>query len=193
MRDELQLGESPNVPKQDDRLEQSALIASIAKIPHTADSIIEALEQSIEALCGNSSIVIGRAQVHSDRPGQQDRASSEYWYSSLPDRRSDPVRRAGDSEPPLSADRGGDTGVHHMRLAGATVDPVEGAARKAGMLSVVYLDIRAEGKPAATLQLFADRSLTEFDDLLPVFGLLISQLEQFAGRDRMRNAVRAAA
>ena len=80
-----------------------------------------------------------------------------------------------------------------MRLAGATVDPVEGAARKAGMSSVVYLAVRAEGKPAASLQLFTGRALTESDDLLLVFGLLVSQLEQVAGQDRMRQAVRAAA
>ena len=80
-----------------------------------------------------------------------------------------------------------------MRLAGATVDPVEGAARKAGMSSVVYLDILAEGKPAASLQLFTDRALSDADDLTPVLGFLVGQLEQVASRDRLRQAVKAAA
>ena len=191
--DELQPGENPNVPKQDDRLEVTALIDSIAAIPRNADSVAAALEQALEAVCETSPVVFGRAQIHTGTPDQHDRDSTELWCSSLPDRRSDPVRRAIDSEPPLSADRAGDTGCRHMRLAGATVDPVEGAARKAGMSSVVYLDVRAEGKPAASLQLFTDRALTESDDLLLVFGLLVSQLEQVAGRDRMRQAVRAAA
>jgi Amt family ammonium transporter len=80
-----------------------------------------------------------------------------------------------------------------MRLAGATVDPVEGAARKAGMSSVAYLDILAEGKPAASLQLFTDRVLSDADDLIPVLGLLVGQLGEVASRDRLRQAVKAAA
>jgi Amt family ammonium transporter len=80
-----------------------------------------------------------------------------------------------------------------MRLAGATVDPVEGAARKAGMSSVVYLDVLAEGKPAASLQLFTDRALSDADALTPVLRLLVGQLEQVASRNRLRQAVKAAA
>jgi len=181
------------VPKQNGRLELTALIDSIAAIPSNANSIAAALEQALETLCETSPVVFGRAQVHAGTPDRNDRDSSEFWRSSLPDRRSDPVRRAIESEPPLSVDRAGDAGYRHMRLAGATVDPVEGAARKAGMSSVVYLDIRAEGKPAASFQLFTDRVLTESAGLLQVFGVLVSQLEQIAGRDRMRQAVRAAA
>jgi EAL domain-containing protein (putative c-di-GMP-specific phosphodiesterase class I)/GGDEF domain-containing protein len=181
------------VPKQKDRLEVSALIDSIATLPRKADSVAAALEQALEALCMNSPVVFGRAQIHEEHGESADPESTEPWYSSLPDRRADPVRRAIESEPPLSADRAGETGCRHMRLAGATVDPVEGAARKAGMSSVVYLDVRAESKPAASLQLFTDRVLTESDGVLPLFGLLVSQLEQIAGRDRMRRAVRVAA
>ena len=193
LQDELQPGEHPIVPKQNDRLEVTALIDSIVGIPRNADSVCSALEQALEALCVNSSVVLGRAQIHSGAPEQHDRNASELWYSSLPDRRSDPVRRVIESEPPLSADRAGGNQCRHMRLAGATVDPVEGAARKAGLSSVVYLDIRAEGKPAASLQLFTDRVLTDSEGLLTVLGLLVGQLEQVAGRDRMRQAVRAAA
>jgi len=118
------------VPRQNDRLDVSALIDSIATIPRMAESIAAALEQSLEALCADSSVVFGRAQIHTGTPTEPDRDSSELWYSSLPDRRSDPVRRAIKSEPPLAVDRAGDTGCRHMRLAGATVDPVEGAARR---------------------------------------------------------------
>jgi EAL domain-containing protein (putative c-di-GMP-specific phosphodiesterase class I)/GGDEF domain-containing protein len=181
------------VPKQNGQLELTALIDSIAAIPSNANTLAAALEQALETVCETSPVVFGRAQIHAGTPGKNDRASSEFWRSSLPARRSDPVRRAIESEPPLSVDRSGDTGFRHMRLAGATVDPVEGAARKAGMSSVVYLDIRAEGKPAASLQLFTDRVLTESEGLLQVFGVLVSQLEQVAGRDRMRRAVSAAA
>jgi EAL domain-containing protein (putative c-di-GMP-specific phosphodiesterase class I)/GGDEF domain-containing protein len=181
------------VPKQNGRLELNALIDSIAAIPSNANTLAAALEQALETVCETSPVVFGRAQIHAGTPGKNDRESSEFWRSSLPARRSDPVRRAIESEPPLSVDRSGDTGFRHMRLAGATVDPVEGAARKAGMSSVVYLDIRAEGKPAASLQLFTDRVLTESEGLLQVFGVLVSQLEQVAGRDRMRRAVSAAA
>ena len=181
------------MPKQNGQLELTALIDSIAAIPSNANTLAAALEQALETVCETSPVVFGRAQIHAGTPGKNDRASSEFWRSSLPARRSDPVRRAIESEPPLSVDRSGDTGFRHMRLAGATVDPVEGAARKAGMSSVVYLDIRAEGKPAASLQLFTDRVLTESEGLLQVFGVLVSQLEQVAGRDRMRRAVSAAA
>ncbi len=181
------------MPRQNDRLDLSALIDSIASIPRIAESVAAALEQSLEVLCAKSSVVLGRAQIHTGTPGDHDRSASDLWHSSLPDRRSDPVRRVIESEPPLSVDRAGETGCRHMRLAGATVDPVEGAARKAGMSSVVYLDIRAEGKPAASLQLFTDRALTDEDDLIPVLRLLVGQLEQVASRNRLRQAVKAAA
>ena len=181
------------MPRQNDRLDLSALIDSIASIPRTAESVAAALEQSLEAVCANSSVVLGRAQIHTGTPGDDDRSASDLWYSSLPDRRSDPVRRVVESEQPLSVDRAGETGCRHMRLAGATVDPVEGAARKAGMSSVVYLDILAEGKPAASLQLFTDRALSDADDLIPLLRLLVGQLEQVASRDRLRKAVKAAA
>jgi EAL domain-containing protein (putative c-di-GMP-specific phosphodiesterase class I)/GGDEF domain-containing protein len=181
------------VPKKNDRIEVTALIESIAAIPGNANSVSAALEQALEAVCKHSPVVFGRAQIHSGTPDQLDRDASEIWTSSLPDRRSDPLRRAIQSEPPLSADRAGETGCRNMRLAGATVDPVEGAARKAGMSSVIYLDVHAEDKPAASLQLFTDRVLKDADELFQVFGLLVSQLEQIAGRDRMRQAVRAAA
>ena len=181
------------MPKQKDRIELTALIESVAAIPRNAESVSSALEQALEAVCENSPVVFGRAQIHTGSAEQADRNSSEIWTSSLPDRRSDPVRRAIESEPQLSTDRAGDSRCRHMRLAGATVDPVEGAARKAGMSSVVYLDIYAEDRPAASLQLFTDRVLTGSDGVLQVFGLMVSQLEQVAGRDRMRQAVRAAA
>lgn len=181
------------MPKKNDRIELTALIESIAAIPRNANSVSDALEQALEAVCKHSPVVFGRAQIHSGTPDQVDRDSSEIWTSSLPDRRSDPVRRAIESEPPLSADRAGETGRRNMRLAGATVDPVEGAARKAGMSSVIYLDVYAEDRPSASLQLFTDRVTNDADELFQVFGLLVSQLEQIAGRDRMRQAVRAAA
>jgi EAL domain-containing protein (putative c-di-GMP-specific phosphodiesterase class I) len=181
------------VPKKNDRIELTALIESIAAIPRNANSVSDALEQALEAVCKHSPVVFGRAQIHSGTPDQVDRDSSEIWTSSLPDRRSDPVRRAIESEPPLSADRAGETGRRNMRLAGATVDPVEGAARKAGMSSVIYLDVYAEDRPSASLQLFTDRVTNDADELFQVFGLLVSQLEQIAGRDRMRQAVRGAA
>lgn len=181
------------MPKKNDRIEVTALIESIAAIPRNANSVSAALEQALEAVCKHSPVVFGRAQIHSETPDQVDTDSSEIWTSSLPDRRLDPVRRAIESDPPLSADRAGETGRRIMRLAGATVDPVEGAARKAGMSSVIYLDVYAEDRPSASLQLFTDRVTNDADELFQVFGLLVSQLEQIAGRDRMRQAVRAAA
>jgi len=191
--DELQLGVHRNVPTQNDRPEISALIDSIATIPRTAESVAGALEQALEAVCANSSVVFGRARIHVAPSENADQESPELWHSSLPKRRSDPVRKTIKSEPPLSSGRGGDSGISHMRLAGATVDSVEGAARKAGMSSVVYLDVLAEGKPTASLQLFTDRVLTDDDDLVPVLGLLVGQLEQVASRDRLRRAVTSAA
>jgi len=181
------------VPRQNDRLDLSALIDSIASILRSAETVAAALEQSLEAVCANSSVVLGRAQIHTRTPGDEDRSASELLYSSLPDRRSKPVRKVIESESPLPVDRAGETGCRHMRLAGATVDPVEGAARKAGMSSVVYLDILAEGKPAASLQLFTDRVLSDADDLISVLRLLVEQLEQIASRDRLRKAVKSAA
>ncbi len=181
------------MPSQKDRFELSALIDSIAAIPGSTESVAAALAQALETVCQNSSVVLGRAQIHTDPPGNPDRNGSDLWFSSLPERRSDPVRKAIESEPPLAAGRAGETGCRHMRLAGATVDPVEGAARKAGMSSVVYLEIEAAGKPAASMQLFTDRALTDDSDLLSVLGLLARQLGQVASRDRLRQAVTKAA
>jgi len=186
-------GEDVHVPRKNEQPELSAMIDSIATILRNAESFTAAIEQSLEATCENSSVAVGRAQIHLGTAGDPDTDSTILWYSSLPARRSDPVRKAIESGPPLATGRAGETGFRHMRLAGATVDPVEGAARKAGLASVVYIDIEAEGKPAASLQLFADKALTDHGELLSVLALLAGQLGQIAGRDRMRRAVRAAA
>ncbi|MGW8282310.1 MAG: putative bifunctional diguanylate cyclase/phosphodiesterase [Gemmatimonadota bacterium] len=186
-------GDHVHVPRKNDQPELSALIDSIATILRNAESFTAALEQSLEATCENSPIALGRARIHLETAGDPDGDAPVLWYSSLPARRSDPVRKAIESAPPLETGRAGETGFRHMRLAGVTVDTVEGAARKAGLSSVVYLDIEAEGKPAASLQLFADKTLTDQTELFSVLALLAGQLGQVAGRARMRRAVRAAA
>lgn len=181
------------MPSKNDRHELSALIDSIATVLRNAESFTAALENSLEAMCESSAIAFGRARIHLETAGDTKGDTALVWHSSLPDRRSDPVRKAMESDLPLAPGRAGETGCRHMRLAGADVDAVESAARKAGLSSVVYLDIEAEGKPAASVQLFSDKALTDPGELISVLALLAAQLGQVAGQDRMKRAVRAAA
>jgi EAL domain-containing protein (putative c-di-GMP-specific phosphodiesterase class I) len=173
----------------DQRIDLTALIGSIARLADKSESLRCAVETVLESLCANTPIAFGRARFH----GGPDSEGGDIWRAALPERRLAPLHSALSEYPDLEFGTAGAERVSCLRLAGATVTTVEGAARKAGLLFVLYLDVEAESKAAVTLQLFTDSTVDENGSLLPALRLAGDQLERIAGTDRLRAAVAHAA
>jgi EAL domain-containing protein (putative c-di-GMP-specific phosphodiesterase class I)/GGDEF domain-containing protein len=177
--------------------ESSGTFEAIAALPRMAGTLAAALPRALEIACGPGGLALGRAHVHpgsaEDATNAVDAQAAELWQASLPERRAAPVRKAASAGADLRPGLAGDEGLRVTRLAGRDLGPVEHAARRAGFHSVVHLDVLAERRPIASLQLFSTTELEPGDPRLAALALLRSQLEQIATRERLRDAVRAAA
>jgi diguanylate cyclase (GGDEF)-like protein len=173
----------------DQRIDLTALIGSITRLADTSESLQDSVGKVLESLCANTPIAFGRARLH----GVPDTDGEDVWRTTLPERRLAPLLSELSEHPDLEFGTAGAERVSCLRLAGATITAVEGAARRVGLSFVHYIDIGAEGKPAVTLQLFTDRVDEEAGPLLPALRLAAGQLERIAVTDRLRAAVARAA
>ncbi|MEJ2482160.1 MAG: GGDEF domain-containing phosphodiesterase [Gemmatimonadota bacterium] len=173
----------------DPRIDLTALIGSITHLHDRSESLGQAVEISLESLCASTTVAFGRARLHGT-PGD---GGSDLCCSVLPERRIAPLRAALGEHPALPFGSAGEGGISCMRLAGATVTAVEGAARTAGLSSALYLDVEADGKPAVTLQLFTEGAVDEDGPLFAALQLVGDQLARIAAAHRVRAAVVRAA
>ncbi|MEJ2547281.1 MAG: GGDEF domain-containing phosphodiesterase [Gemmatimonadota bacterium] len=173
----------------DRQIDLTALIGSIARLAERSGSLRQAVEIALAALCDTTPVAFGRARIH----GASEEEGGDPRHSVLPDRRLAPLLAAFSENPDLPPGSAGEGGIRSLRLAGATVSAVEGAARMAGLSSALYLDVEAAGKPAVTLQLFADRAVDLNGPLFPALQLVVDQLERIAATERFRAAVSQAA
>ncbi len=173
----------------DQRIDMTALIGSITRLADRSGSLRDAVEIVLESLCASTPVAFGRARLHAG-PGDE---IGDVWRSELPDRRLAPLQSAIAEMPDLAPGSAGAGGTSCLRLAGATVTAVEGAARMAGLSCALYLDVEAAGKPAVTMQLFTDGVVGAGGPLLPALQLVGDQLERIAATERIRSAVARAA
>ncbi len=171
------------------------LLEAIAGLPRMAGTLETALPLALEIACAGTPFALGRARVHG-RPGTRtastDPSPSEDWFATLPERRVAAVRKAGTATP-LPAGLGGESRLRIVRLSGTCPGEVESAARRAGLRWAVAMDVLAEGRVSASLQLFSEAALEEESELVGALRLLLGQLEQIATRARLRAAVQTAA
>lgn len=188
---------SPTPRKAATDFDATACLDAIAALSGTSDSIDAALARALEIACGPGGFALGRARIHGPGgtgPADAAPSSPEPWSGALAPHRARQVRKAAAAAPDdLAPGCAGETGMRHGRLAGRDLDPVERAARNAGLHSVLYLDVRAERTPVATVQLFSETALPPDDPRLAPLALLGGQLDRIATRARLREAVRRAA
>jgi len=188
---------SPTPPKTATAFDLTLSLDAIAALPRMAGSVAAALPRVLEIACGPGGFALGRARIHGrggTAAGDAVPSSSEVWGGSLPLRRAQQVRNTADEAgPDLLPGCAGDTGLRCARLDGQGLAPVERAARKAGLRAIVYLDVRAERSPVASLQLFSETAISPDDPRLALLVLLAGQLDEVASRARLREAVRGAA
>jgi EAL domain-containing protein (putative c-di-GMP-specific phosphodiesterase class I) len=188
---------SPTPPKTATAFDLSLSLGAVAALPRMAASVAAALPRALDIACGSGGFALGRARIHG-RGGIATAdpvpSSSDLWCGPLPSRRAEQVRKAaGEAGPDLPPGSAGDAGLRCARLDSQGLSPCEQAARKVGLRSVVYLDVRAERSPVASLQLFSETPIAPDDSRLALLALLAGQLDQIATRARLREAVRGAA
>lgn len=190
------MSSTPATPSPD--IDLPGCLDAVAALPRMAGTLDAALPRALEIACGPCGFALGRARLHGAVPTGEAPAAPEpetdVWRSTLPARREQQIRGAiATAGPDLPPGIAGEAGLRSARLAGRGLPPVEHAARKAGLHSVAYLDVFAERRPVASLQLFSETGLAPGDPRLAVLALIRSQLEQLATRARLRDAVRGAA
>jgi EAL domain-containing protein (putative c-di-GMP-specific phosphodiesterase class I)/GGDEF domain-containing protein len=174
-----------------------AWLDAIARLPRVAGTLAAALPRALEIACGPGGFELGRARLHGPEPvGEAVSGSSQpdLWHGALATRRARRIQSAaaaGDSD--LAPGVAGEAGLRCASLDGRKLAAVEQAARKVGLQSVAYVEVRAERAPVASMQLFTETRPAPDDPRLPLLALLAGQLDQIATRSRLRDAVRQAA
>ena len=181
------------MPRNEDRLDITALMDSLSCLPSAPVSFAESLQQAIRILCDSSRVVAGRAQLQGAFAGERQPPRTPAWHSTLPDSRFAPLEKAIREQKVLPCGSDPDSRLRVRRLEGTPSDDVEAAAREAGLSCVLYLDVTAKGLPAATIQLFTDRAVDPGDPLLPALRLVGRQLDGIAAGARFRSAIARAA
>lgn len=177
----------------EDRLDITALMESMSCLPAAPRSLADALELAIRVLCDSTGIVAGRATFQEAFAAEHAADRRRPWHSSLPADRTAVLRSALEAEDGLAFGANPDDRLRIRRLEGASEDGVEAAALEAGLSSILFLDVSAEGRPAATIQLFTDRTVEPGDPLLPALRLVGGHLDLIAAASRYRTAIARAA
>lgn len=181
------------MPTNEDRLDITALMESMSCLPAAPDSFADALQQAIRVLCDSTGIVAGRAELHEAFAAERPARRPQPWHSSLPEGRIAALKAAVAADQRLTFESDPDHRLQLRRLEGAPADGVEAAALEAGLSSILNLDVRAQGRPAATVQLFVDRPVESGDRLLSALRLVGGQLDRLAEASRYRSAIARAA